>query len=186
MGYAMAAVARQLGARVILISGPTRLAPPPGVDLIGVRTAEEMFREVVDRFDAADIIVKAAAVSDFRPARMSATKIKKSGEDMGLELARNRDILQTLGAMKQQKPNPPLLIGFAAESDNLLAYGREKLEKKNLDFIAINDITATDSGFGVDTNRVILLDKNGGQTDLPLLSKEETARAIWSRVIGKG
>ena len=185
MGYAMAAVARQHGARVILISGPTRLAPPPGVELIDVRTAEQMYQEVVDRFDAADIIVKAAAVSDFRPTRMSATKIKKNGENMGIELARNRDILQTLGAMKQQKASPPLLIGFAAESDNLLAYGREKLEKKNLDFIAINDITAADSGFGVDTNRVILLDRKGGQTNLPLLSKEETARAIWSRVIGK-
>ncbi|MEW6520737.1 MAG: bifunctional phosphopantothenoylcysteine decarboxylase/phosphopantothenate--cysteine ligase CoaBC [Thermodesulfobacteriota bacterium] len=183
MGYAMAAVARQLGARVILVSGPTGLAAPPGLELIRVRTAAEMYREVLSRFDVADIIVKAAAVSDFRPTELSAAKIKKSGEDVSLPLTANRDILQKLGEIKDQRPRPPLLIGFAAESDNLLAYGREKLRKKNLDYIAVNDITAADSGFAVDTNRVILLDRQGGQTEFPLLSKEETAREIWRQVL---
>jgi phosphopantothenoylcysteine decarboxylase / phosphopantothenate---cysteine ligase len=151
--------------------------------LINVRTAEQMYQEVVSRFDQADIVVKAAAVSDFRPARVSAAKIKKTEDPMTLELVRNRDILHSLGDIKKQRSTPPLLIGFAAESDNLLAYGREKLEKKNLDFIVINDITAVDSGFGVDTNKVTLLDKNGARTDFPLLTKEETARGIWSRVV---
>jgi phosphopantothenoylcysteine decarboxylase/phosphopantothenate--cysteine ligase len=184
MGYAMAAVARQLGARVILVSGPTRLAPPAGVELINVRTAAEMYREVLSRFDVADIIVKAAAVSDFRPAELSAGKIKKSGEDISLQLTPNRDILHKLGEIKDQRPRPPLLIGFAAESGNLVEYGREKLQKKNLDFIVVNDITAADSGFGVDTNRVIILDRQEGQTEFPLLSKEETARGIWRLVLG--
>lgn len=183
MGYAMAAVARQLGARVILVSGPTRLAPPAGVELINVRTAAEMYREVLSRFDVADIIVKAAAVSDFRPAELSAGKIKKSGEDISLQLTPNRDILHKLGEIKDQRPRPPLLIGFAAESGNLVEYGREKLQKKNLDFIVVNDITAADSGFGVDTNRVIILDRQEGQTEFPLLSKEETARGIWRLVL---
>ncbi|MEW6288795.1 MAG: bifunctional phosphopantothenoylcysteine decarboxylase/phosphopantothenate--cysteine ligase CoaBC [Thermodesulfobacteriota bacterium] len=183
MGYAMAAVARQLGARVILVSGPTRLAPPAGVELINIRTAAEMYREVLSRFDVADIIVKAAAVSDFRPAELSAGKIKKSGEDISLQLTPNRDILHKLGEIKDQRPRPPLLIGFAAESGNLVEYGREKLQKKNLDFIVVNDITAADSGFGVDTNRVIILDRQEGQTEFPLLSKEETARGIWRLVL---
>jgi phosphopantothenoylcysteine decarboxylase/phosphopantothenate--cysteine ligase len=183
MGYAMAAVARQLGARVILVSGPTRLAPPAGVELINIRTAAEMYREVLSRFDVADIIVKAAAVSDFRPAELSAGKIKKSGEDISLQLTPNRDILHKLGEIKDQRPRPPLLIGFAAESGNLVEYGREKLQKKNLDFIVVNDITAVDSGFGVDTNRVIILDRQEGQTEFPLLSKEETARGIWRLVL---
>ncbi|MCJ7603440.1 MAG: bifunctional phosphopantothenoylcysteine decarboxylase/phosphopantothenate--cysteine ligase CoaBC, partial [Desulfobulbaceae bacterium] len=183
MGYAMAAVARQLGARVILVSGPTRLVPPAGVELVNVRTAAEMYREVLSRFDAADIIVKAAAVSDFKPAELSSGKIKKSRENISLQLTANRDILQKLGEIKDQRPNPPLLIGFAAESDHLVEYGREKLRKKNLDFIVINDITAADSGFGVDTNRVIMLDRQGGQTEFPLLSKEETAQGIWTKVV---
>ncbi len=157
--------------------------PPAGVELIKVRTAAEMYREVLSRFDVADIIVKAAAVSDFRPTELSPGKIKKTGEDISLPLTANRDILQKLGEIKDQRPKPPLLIGFAAESDNLVEYGREKLRKKNLDFIAVNDITAADSGFAVDTNRVILLDRQGGQTEFPLLSKEETAREIWNRVV---
>ncbi|MBI5558851.1 MAG: bifunctional phosphopantothenoylcysteine decarboxylase/phosphopantothenate--cysteine ligase CoaBC [Deltaproteobacteria bacterium] len=179
MGYAMAATARELGAKVILISGPAQLIPPAGVECIKVRTGAEMYREVLSRFDTADIIVKAAAVSDYRPAVFSADKIKKTGEKAALELEPNRDILHKLGEIKNQRAIPPLLIGFAAESTNLLEHGREKLERKNLDFIVINDITAPDSGFAVDTNRVILLDRQGGQLDFPLLAKEETARRIW-------
>jgi phosphopantothenoylcysteine decarboxylase/phosphopantothenate--cysteine ligase len=185
MGYAMASVARQMGARVILVSGPARLSPPAGVELIKVRTAAEMYMEVLSRFDAADIIVKAAAVSDFRPSEISSRKIKKTEKNLSLQLTRNRDILQKLGEIKDQRANPPLLIGFAAESENFVEYGMGKLRRKNLDFIAVNDITATDCGFAVDTNRIILLDRRGGQTEFPLLSKEETARRIWERVVSR-
>ncbi len=185
MGYAMAVAARQRGANVILVSGPTQITAPAGVECIRVRTAEEMYREVLGRFDVADIIVKAAAVSDFRPSVVSPGKIKKSGAEQVVSLVQNRDILKKLGEIKDQRPNPPMLIGFAAESENLLEYGREKLRNKNLDYIVINDITAADSGFAVDTNRVTLLDRRGGQYDFPLLSKEETARGIWDTVLGK-
>lgn len=185
MGYAMAAAARQRGANVILISGPTLIVPPAGVECIRVRTAEEMYCEVLGRFDAADIIVKAAAVSDFRPSAVSSEKIKKSTADQVVTLVQNRDILKKLGEIKDQRANPPLLIGFAAESENLLEYGREKLHRKNLDYIVINDISAADSGFAVDTNRVTLLDRRGGRHDFPLLSKEETAWALWDKVLSK-
>ncbi|MFZ5765065.1 MAG: bifunctional phosphopantothenoylcysteine decarboxylase/phosphopantothenate--cysteine ligase CoaBC [Thermodesulfobacteriota bacterium] len=183
MGYAMAAAARQRGAQVILVSGPTNLAAPAGVECIRVRTAEEMYGEVLGRFDAADIIVKAAAVSDFRPATVSPTKIKKAAAGLDLMLTPNRDILKKLGEIKDQRPRPPLLIGFAAESDNLLEHGRAKLRAKNLDYIVVNDITAADSGFAVDTNRVTLIDRRGGMREFPLLSKEETARMIWDAVL---
>ncbi len=185
MGYAMAAVACQMGARVILITGPGSLPAPAGVELVRVRTAEEMYMEVMSRFDTADIVVKAAAVSDFRPAEISSQKIKKTHEKITLQLIQNRDILQKLGEIKNRRINPPLLIGFAAESDHLVEYGQEKMQKKNLDFIAVNDITAADSGFAVDTNRIILLDRQGGQIEFPLLSKEETARRIWGRVVSR-
>jgi len=141
-----------------------------------------MYNEVLGRFDQADIIVKAAAVSDFAPSDVDSRKVKKTGEEMTITLKQNRDILKKLGEIKDQRQNPPLLVGFAAESDNLLTYGREKLEKKNLDYIVINDITADDSGFAVDTNRVVMLDRAGKQIEFPLLSKEDTARKIWDEI----
>lgn len=183
MGYAMAVSARRRGARVILVSGPTHLAPPPGVELIAVRTAEEMYTEVMGRADVADIIVKAAAVSDFRPREREAGKIKKERAKLTIALDENRDILQKLGEVKGRRKNPLLLLGFAAESEDLVRHGREKLEKKNLDFIAVNDITGDDSGFAVDTNRIILLGREGEPKEFPLLTKEETADRIWDEVL---
>ncbi len=182
MGFALAATARHRGAQVILVSGPTSIEPPHGVECIKVRTATEMYNEVLGRFDQADIIVKAAAVSDFAPKEIASQKVKKNVAELSITLQQNRDILQKLGEIKNQRPNPPLLIGFAAESDNLLIHGREKLEKKNLDYIVINDITTDDSGFAVDTNRVVMLDRSGNQIDFPLLSKEDTARKIWDEI----
>ncbi|MDA8164399.1 MAG: bifunctional phosphopantothenoylcysteine decarboxylase/phosphopantothenate--cysteine ligase CoaBC [Desulfobacteraceae bacterium] len=182
MGYALARTAHRRGADVILISGPTHLPSPPGVETIRVRTAAEMHRAVLDRLGGTAAVVKAAAVSDFRPASCADQKIKKSGPPAALPLAANEDILAGLGRMKKERPGFPLLVGFAAESRNHLAEGRRKLEAKNLDLIAVNDILATDAGFGAETNRLLLLDRSGRAEELPLLSKEEAADRLWDRV----
>jgi len=181
MGYAMAAAASQRGAAVTLVSGPTMLTPPPGVETVAVTTASEMFDAVMSRSDVMDVVVKSAAVSDFRPAEQSALKLKKTNGNTTLALCANPDILLALGQRKG-KGTLPLLVGFAAESHDHLAEGKRKLRHKNLDLMVVNDITGSDCGFGVDTNRVTLLNPNDTTEELPLLSKEETAHRIWDRV----
>ncbi|MCG2824221.1 MAG: bifunctional phosphopantothenoylcysteine decarboxylase/phosphopantothenate--cysteine ligase CoaBC [Desulfurivibrionaceae bacterium] len=179
MGYALAAAARQRGATVTLISGPASLPPPPGVRCIHVTSALEMRTHVLACLDAATIVVKAAAVSDFRPAETADHKIKKGQSALSLPLVANPDILKELGERKESSTKFPLLVGFAAESRDHLKEGARKLKEKNLDLIVINDIGGTETGFGVGTNRVTLLDRNGAQEEVPLLSKEETAHRIW-------
>lgn len=183
MGYAVAAAARQRGAKVTLISGPSELAAPAGVELVQVTSALEMHRAVMTRAKKMSVIVKAAAVADFRPKTTSLAKVKKNKASLALELAANPDILHELGAMKAKAKKFPLLVGFAAESGNLRAEAQRKCAAKNLDLIVANDITATDAGFAAATNRVLLLDRNGNETALPLLSKEETAHRIWDAVL---
>lgn len=183
MGYALAATAKQRGASVILISGPTNLQPPVGVEFIQVTTGDEMYEAVIGRYRQMDIVVKAAAVSDYRPATTESHKIKKGDADLSLPLKPNRDILKELGERKKKEGASPLLVGFAAESRNHLEEGKRKLAEKNLDLIAINDITGKDAGFAADTNRVILLDPDGTEEDLPLLAKEEIANRIWDSVL---
>lgn len=182
MGYALAATASQRGARVTLISGPTALAAPPGVRRIQVTTAAEMQTQVMACLDTATIVVKAAAVSDYRPTESQPHKVKKGQAALALPLTANPDILKELGERRLTSPKFPLLIGFAAESRNHLEEGARKLKEKNLDLIVVNDIGGTETGFAADTNRVTLLDRNGGQEELPLLSKEDTANRIWDRV----
>ena len=182
MGFAMAATARRRGAKVTLVAGPVNLADLPGIEMVRVDTAEEMAREVLERSDSMSVVVKAAAVSDFRPAECSPGKLKKSGASLAMKLATNPDILKTLGE-KKKVGHPPLLVGFAAESDTLIEEGRRKLAEKNLDLIAVNDITADDAGFAVDTNRIIILDRDGSEERLPLLGKEATSDLIWNRVV---
>lgn len=182
MGYALAATARQRGAMVTLVSGPTSLTPPPGVRCIQVTTATEMRDEVMASLSAATIIVKAAAVSDYRPAETRPHKIKKEQGALHLELVANPDILRELGNRKRASANFPLLVGFAAESQDHHEEGARKLKEKNLDLIVINDIGGDETGFAADTNKVTLLDRNGTQEDLPLLSKEKTAHRIWDTV----
>jgi phosphopantothenoylcysteine decarboxylase/phosphopantothenate--cysteine ligase len=182
MGYALAATARQRGATVTLISGPTDLAAPPGVRCLQVTSAAQMQAEVMACLPAATIVVKAAAVSDYRPAESRPHKVKKGQAALSLELVANPDILKELGERRQQSPNFPLLVGFAAESRDHLQEGARKLKEKNLDLIVVNDIGGAETGFGADTNRVTILDRNGTQEDLPLLSKEETAHRIWEAV----
>ncbi len=184
MGYALAAVARQRGARVILISGPTHIAPPAGVKTVRVQTAVEMRDAVMKYFSEADIIIKAAAVSDFRPARRSEQKIKKSNAQLNLLLAANPDILLELGQKRKKRAKPLVLVGFAAESENHLKEAQRKLEDKNLDLLVVNDILAEDSGFAVDSNRVTILSCGKEKIELPLLSKEETAGRIIDEIVG--
>jgi len=182
MGYALARTARRRGAAVTLVSGPTSLAPPPGVEVIKVESAAQMYEAVMDRCEKTDIVVKSAAVSDYRPAKHLRQKMKKSAEKLTLQMVLNPDILLELGKRKKRKKRP-LLVGFAAESTNHLAEGKRKLKNKNLDMIVINDIKGRQTGFGGDTNQITLVDKSGQAEKLPLLSKEECADIIWDRAL---
>ncbi len=181
MGYALAATARRRGAEVTLVSGPTRLEPPAGVELAPVTTALEMHREVMTRFESSDVLVKAAAVSDFRPETVASGKIKKAECGLEIRLTANPDILAELGEKKGNSARP-LLVGFAAEAGENLEEGKRKLSRKNCDLMVVNDITASDAGFASENNRVVILDRNGGEERLPLMGKEEVANRIWDRV----
>ncbi len=179
MGFALASSARRRGARVILVSGPTYIERPYGIEYVPVRTAEEMRTEVLGRSADCDIVIKAAAVSDFRPKSKAASKIKKTEASLHMELEPNPDILSELGAQKSFKPR--VLVGFAAETEDLFVHAREKLEKKNLDMIVANDVTAPDAGFDADTNRVKILYRDHSVEDVPLLSKESVAGLVLDR-----
>ena len=180
MGYAIAQAARRRGADVLLVSGPTSLATPFGVKRVDIQTAEEMNHVVLEACSDVSVIVKAAAVSDFSPETMETDKVKKDDAQLVLKLKQTPDILNQLGQKKDQ--HSYLLVGFAAESSEHRTAGEKKLKNKNLDLIAINDISGTKTGFEADTNQVTLLDKSGF-TDLPLTSKEETADLILDRVV---
>jgi phosphopantothenoylcysteine decarboxylase/phosphopantothenate--cysteine ligase len=178
MGYALAKVANRRGAEVTLVSGPTFLAKPFGVKQIKVTTAQEMHQAVTEKFTQMDAVVMAAAVSDYRPKEAAAEKVKKSSDNNVLELERTEDILLLLGQLKKGQ----VLIGFAAETENLLENAKEKLQQKNLDFIVANDLTVADAGFGSDTNEVAILWPGGKVETLPLESKDLIAMQIWNRV----
>lgn len=178
MGYAIAAVAAQRGAKVYLVSGPTHIQPPPSVEVRPVVSAVEMYNAVMEIFPRCDAVIKAAAVSDYRPAERHSQKIKKTEGKLILHLERNPDILYELGKKKGKK----ILVGFAAESNNLKKYAEGKLKSKNLDLIAANDITRQDAGFGSETNQGFLMDKKGEIEYLPIMSKHEMSNIILDRV----
>ena len=180
MGYAIAEAAARLGAEVTLISGPSALQPPAGVEFFGVESAREMRQLVQERFPACDIVIKAAAVADYRVKNVSDQKIKKNDAELTLVLEKNPDILKELGEMKQPHQT---LVGFAAETQNLLQYAQGKLEKKNLDMIVANDVSKPQAGFNVDTNLIKLLKRDGSIEELPLMSKKELAYIILDRVM---
>ncbi|MEN8134228.1 MAG: bifunctional phosphopantothenoylcysteine decarboxylase/phosphopantothenate--cysteine ligase CoaBC [Thermodesulfobacteriota bacterium] len=182
MGFALATTAKRRGAEVTLVTGPVTLPDPPNIDVVRVNTADEMADEVLERSQEMAVVIKAAAVSDFRPTTYSANKLKKAAAESTLDLTSNQDILMTLGKKKQEGPNP-ILVGFAAESHDFIKEGWRKLRDKNLDLLALNDITADDAGFGVETNRITLLDQDGTEEKLPLLSKEDIGDLIWNRVV---
>lgn len=174
MGFAIAEEAAKLGAEVTLISGPVSLEAPQGVNLISIESAEDMYNEVMKAFDTADIVIKSAAVADYKPKITSDTKMKKQDGDLSIEFERTKDILKTLG----EKKDGQLLIGFAAETNNVEQYAAEKLRKKNADMIVANNITVEGAGFAGDTNIVTVFRKDGTQRELPLLTKADTAKEI--------
>ena len=175
MGYALAEAARDRGAKVTLITGPTLLTKPVGVEVIDVCTAEEMFQAVKNAVPRADVLIMAAAVADYRPKSTAKEKIKKKGIGLTLELERTRDILKEV-------EGDFIRVGFAAESENMVENATQKLQQKKLDLIVANDITAKDSGFGADSNRVTIIDKGGKVDSLPLLPKREVADKILDKV----
>jgi phosphopantothenoylcysteine decarboxylase/phosphopantothenate--cysteine ligase len=177
MGYRLAEAARDRGARVVLVSGPTSLPAPAGVQVVGVRSAEEMARAVGEHASGASVVVMAAAVSDYRPAEVAAQKIKKQAGPARLDLVRTPDILRSLGQAKAGR----FLVGFAAETENILESARQKRREKNLDLIVANDVSRAGSGFGVDHNAAVLIDGQA-ETELPPMSKRELAERIWDRV----
>ncbi len=182
-GYALAQAALNAGADVTLISAPTHLPCPTGASLLPVTSAEEMRLAVLQAVQDADVLIMAAAVADFRPAKAAGQKIKKEKGLNQVELEPTRDILAEVGRARAQSGFPQVLVGFAAESQNLLQNAQSKLEAKNLDLIAANDISVTDAGFEVDTNRVTLLFRHAEPQTLPLASKSAVAEAIIEQVI---
>lgn len=179
MGYAIAEAAAKRGAQVTLISGPTNLPIPSNVARVDVVSALDMFDAVMQHSTSSDVVIKAAAVADYRPLHVSEHKIKKSDDDLTLELTRNPDILKELGKQKGNK----ILVGFAAETQNLISYAKEKITKKNLDFIVANNIATKGSGFKGDTNIVTLIDANGAVTEHDEMSKSEVANIILDKVV---
>jgi phosphopantothenoylcysteine decarboxylase / phosphopantothenate---cysteine ligase len=179
MGYALAEAAVSLGARVVLISGPSHLPIPRGVELVSVMSAEDMYNAVHTAFPTADIVVKSAAVADYRPKEIFEDKLKKKDGNLVIEFERTKDILKSLGERK----NHQYLIGFAAETTNVEEYAKAKLEKKQADMIVANNVKETGSGFGTDTNRVSIVTKGGDVRDLPLLSKVDVAKEIYKEAV---
>lgn len=180
MGYAMAEAAASLGAETVLISGPVDLKVPQGVKAIFVESAEEMLNAVLTNFEKADIVIKTAAVADYRPKTIHGSKMKKKTDELTIELTKTTDILKTIGSMKKHQ----LLIGFAAETDDVLSYAEDKLAKKNADYIVANDVTKPNAGFGTDTNIVTLIGK-GFQKEFPVLPKKELGREILLTIIDR-
>ena len=179
MGYALAAAARDRGAKVSLVSGPSQLPAPQAIDLVSVTTAADMDRAVNDLAGRCQVIIMAAAVSDFRPSEASDRKIKKNSALLQIKLEPTSDILQGLGEKKERR----ILVGFAAETDELVLNAREKLALKNLDLIIANDITVPGSGFAADTNKAIMIDRDGSVEELPGMTKAELAVRIIDKIV---
>lgn len=178
MGYAIAEEARDRGAQVTLITGPTSLEAPFGVDVVKVNTNEEMLRVILDKYEASHIVIKSAAVADYKPKNYSTEKIKKKEENLLLEFERDNDILNLLGKEKRNQ----ILVGFAAESSNVLNNAKDKLKRKNLDYIVANDISSKDTGFASDNNKVIILNNKGEELYLDTMSKRAVAKHLFDLI----
>jgi phosphopantothenoylcysteine decarboxylase/phosphopantothenate--cysteine ligase len=180
MGYAVARAARRRGAEVTLVSGPTYLEPPRGVNTIMVTTAEEMREAVLKNFTGTDVVIKAAAVSDYRPSNKVQEKEKKKQGPITVEMEPTRDILEELGRRK----GSTILVGFAAETTEHLARAVEKIDKKNLDLIVLNDVSKGDRGFAADSNEVRIIDGQGNDEEIPMMPKEDVADRILDKIKG--
>jgi phosphopantothenoylcysteine decarboxylase/phosphopantothenate--cysteine ligase len=179
MGYALARAAIRRGAEVALISGPTGLEPPAGARLTSITTAAEMRRAVLEEFSRCTAVIMAAAVSDYRPVELAGKKIKRGKGPIDLRLEPNPDILQEIGSQKNGK----MLVGFAAETEELMANAEKKLKEKNLDMIVANNVSEAGAGFDVDTNVATILDRNGAVRSLSLMSKDELAEQILDHLL---
>jgi phosphopantothenoylcysteine decarboxylase/phosphopantothenate--cysteine ligase len=182
-GFALAQAALDAGAEVILIATPASLPVPTGVRHVPVQTAAEMTTAVLNACEQADALLMAAAVADYRPAEAAPQKLKKEQDLLTLPLERTADILAAVAAQRKESGKPPVVVGFAAETEHLMENAKAKLRAKALDLIVANDVSSSDSGFGVDTNRVILLDAWGESLPLPLMSKMDVAARVVDRVI---
>ncbi len=180
MGFALARAARLRGADVTLVAGRNSCAPVSGVNTVNVISAADMYEAVTSAAVDADIIIMSAAVADYRPAKASASKIKKQGNDMNIKLKRNPDILLELG---QRYGKNKTIIGFAMETDDLIKNAKEKLAKKNVDFIVANNLKTDGAGFGTDTNIVTIIDKDGSMTEYPIMDKFNLANIILDRAV---
>lgn len=179
MGYALARALKERGAEVTLISGPTHLKPPVGVKTVSVSTADEMYEAVFAASASSKVLFKAAAVSDFKPAKKADSKVKKEDAACILNLKRNRDILLEMGRQKGDQ----VLVGFAAETEEAVENAHDKLIRKNLDLIVVNNLNEPGAGFAVPTNRVSIIDRSGKKEELPLMKKEQLAHHILDRTI---
>ena len=179
MGYAIATNAMLRGANVTLVSGPTNIKKPPFVEVVDIESAQDMFEAVTSRASDQDIIIKSAAVADYRPANVSDEKVKKKDGDMSIPLERTNDILKFLG---EQKPAHQFLCGFSMETQNMLENSRAKLEKKNLDMIIANNLKVAGAGFGVDTNVVTMITKEE-EIELEIMSKSDVAKCILDQIL---
>ena len=178
MGYALAKAALSRGAHVTLVSGPVSINPPSGADLISVNSAKEMYAAVITKKDEQDVFIMAAAVADYTPASFSEQKIKKSDDDMTIQLERTSDILKEIGHSK--KPGQ-VVAGFAMETEKLIENATKKLDSKNADLIVANNTKDEGAGFGTDTNKIALISQNGTE-EIPLLSKDECAHIILDKI----
>lgn len=179
MGYAMAEAARDLGAEVVLVSGPVALAKPAGIRVVDVESAQHMLEAIEAEYDTANIVVKTAAVADYRPKNAAAQKVKKKEGDTFMEMERTPDILATLGRNKTHQ----LLIGFAAETNDVEAYAEGKLMKKNADYIVANDVTEVGAGFNTDTNTVTLIGHGGYRARFEHMPKKELAKVLFETIL---
>jgi len=179
MGFALAEAALKRGGKVVLVSGPTGLKPPHGVEFVSVKTTLEMREAVKKEFPKADIVIKAAAVADYRPEDISRQKIKKSGGELMIKFLKNPDILKELGALKKEEQ---FLVGFAAETEELKENALKKLKNKNLDMIVANDVTSPGAGFEVETNQVKVINRKGEVIEFPLMTKRELSDKILDEI----
>jgi phosphopantothenoylcysteine decarboxylase/phosphopantothenate--cysteine ligase len=179
MGYAIARAAKRRGGNVILISGPTNISPPPSIQFIPVKSADDMRREVLNEYKKADVIIMTAAVSDFSPIRYFDKKIKsKESEGITLKLKKTSDILSEVSNRQAVSSQKKIIVGFALETDNIIKNAKEKLKKKNMDFIVANSI----NGFGSDLNKVAIIDRRGTVEDIPLVSKDRIAEILMDKI----
>ena len=181
MGYSIANEAKRRGAKTVLISGPTSIKAPKNVELIKVNTTEEMFNAVEKHFLDCDVLIKSAAPSDYRPEKTFSTKIKKKAngnDELNIKFVRNQDIAAYFGKIKQEQ----IMVGFAAETDNLLKYAEKKLESKNFDFIVANDVSKEGAGFKSDTNIVTIIQKDGDIIEYPKMDKSQVAKVILDKI----